>query len=196
MSIQGKTVVFTGKISQPRHIFQKMVEEHGGIAGSDVSSHTDYLVVGEKPGSKLFRAASLGVKTISEADFLKLLEKDSEEEFRALSEEEPSPCGTTDGRHFWFRVTQKENGDTLKECLCGTTLLAHPDGTWEKHEPRDIIEKAKKAAHINAIKEERLSSQREEEAKRKEREIIDFIESLTPEQKEALRRQDGKVQAS
>lgn len=74
MSIQGKTVVFTGKISKPRHEFQALVESHGGISGSDVSSNTDYLVVGEKPGSKLFRAISLGVPRISEEEFLKLLE--------------------------------------------------------------------------------------------------------------------------
>lgn len=80
MGIQGKTVVFTGKISQPRHAFQKMVEDHGGIAGSDITKATNYLVVGEKPGSKLFRATSLGIQTISEGEFLKLLEDKEDEE--------------------------------------------------------------------------------------------------------------------
>lgn len=80
MGIQGKTVVFTGKISHPRHVFQKMVEDHGGIAGSDVTKNTDYLVVGEKPGSKLFRATMYGVKTISEGEFLGLLKDEDDGE--------------------------------------------------------------------------------------------------------------------
>ena len=73
MSIEGKTIVFTGKISQPRHAFQAMVEDHGGIAGGDITKSTDYLVVGEKPGSKLVRATMLGIPTITEDQFLKLL---------------------------------------------------------------------------------------------------------------------------
>jgi hypothetical protein len=85
MSIQGKTVVFTGKISKPRHEFQKLVEENGGIAGSDVTSKTDYLVVGEKPGSKLIRAQLLNIRIISEEEFLKLIEEPSEEQETPLS---------------------------------------------------------------------------------------------------------------
>ena len=64
MSIQGKTIVFTGKISKPRHEFQRLVEEHGGINGLSVTRSTDYLVVGEKPGSKLFAATSLGITLV------------------------------------------------------------------------------------------------------------------------------------
>lgn len=79
MSIQGKTVVFTGKISQPRHVFQRMVEDHGGIAGNDITSRTNYLVVGEKPGSKLARASMYGVKIVSEEEFLSLLKQEDEE---------------------------------------------------------------------------------------------------------------------
>ena len=87
--IEGKTIVFTGKISKPRYEFQELVKKHGGIAGSDVSRNTDYLVVGEKPGSKLMRATMYGVKTISEQGFLDLLEplKEEEEEIPATPEE-------------------------------------------------------------------------------------------------------------
>lgn len=73
MSIEGKIIVFTGKISKPRHEFQDLVRRHGGIPGSDVSRNTDLLVVGEKPGSKLMRATMFGVKTVSEEEFLNLL---------------------------------------------------------------------------------------------------------------------------
>jgi len=179
MSLKGKIVVFTGKISKPRHEFQRMVEEHGGIAGSDVSSNTDYLVVGEKPGSKLFRATSLNIKTISEEDFMKLLE---DEPIQVESSKEAH-------KHFWFRETKKENGDIVKDCLCGAVLINHPNGKWEKHESREVVEQAKKIAHQHAVEENKLFYQRQEEARRKEKEIIDFIESLTPEQREELRRQ-------
>lgn len=80
MSIHGKTIVFTGKISQPRHAFQKLVEANGGICGGDITTKTDYLVVGEKPGSKLVRAVSLGIRTISEGEFLSLLKQEDDEE--------------------------------------------------------------------------------------------------------------------
>lgn len=73
MSIVGKTIVFTGKISKPRHEFEQLVINNGGHPGSGVSKNTDYLVVGDKPGSKLATAALLGVKTISESEFLQLL---------------------------------------------------------------------------------------------------------------------------
>jgi hypothetical protein len=182
MSLQGKIVVFTGKISKPRHEFQRIVEEHGGIAGLDVSSNTDYLVVGEKPGSKLFRADSLGIKTISEEDFMKLLEDET------IQVESPREAH----KHFWFRETVKEGGDVVKDCLCGAVLISHPNGKWEKHESRGVIEQARKIAHQHAIEEERLCYQRQEEARRKEKEIIDFIESLTPEQREELRRQNAE----
>lgn len=90
MSIKGKTIVFTGKISKPRHESQTLVEENGGTAGLDVSKHTDYLVIGDKPGSKLVRAALLGIKTITEEDFMKLLEptREDKEDDRPLTPEE------------------------------------------------------------------------------------------------------------
>lgn len=80
MSIQGKVVIFTGKISKPRHEFQALVESNGGIAGVTVTRDTDYLVVGEDPGSKLARAVLLGtVKIISENDLLKLIDESKAE---------------------------------------------------------------------------------------------------------------------
>jgi len=45
----------------------------GGKAGSDVTKETSYLVVGVDPGSKLAKAQKLGIKTLSETEFLKLL---------------------------------------------------------------------------------------------------------------------------
>ena len=47
----------------------------GGKVTSSVSKNTDYVVAGEKAGSKLSKAESLGVKIIDENVFLKMLKK-------------------------------------------------------------------------------------------------------------------------
>lgn len=81
--------MFTGRISRPRHEFQALVEQHGGVNGLTVTKDTNYLVVGEKPGSKLGMATLLGVKILSEEQFFQLLEDSSAYEGeKALSPEE------------------------------------------------------------------------------------------------------------
>ena len=189
MSIQGKVIVFTGKISKPRHEFQALVEEHGGINGGGVTSKTDYLVVGEKPGSKLFVATSLGVPTISEAKFLEILE---EPEQATPSAEFTDYCGTGFKGHYWFQTTTKPNGDVVKDCLCGTILIQHPNGTWEKHEPRHVIEQAKKIAHAHAVQEERECRERQRKEEENERKVMEQLDKLSPEEIEELERQINK----
>jgi DNA ligase (NAD+) len=54
---------------------KRRVEELGARVTSSVSKHTDYVVVGVEPGSKLDDAKRLGVTTLAEADFLALLEQ-------------------------------------------------------------------------------------------------------------------------
>jgi DNA ligase (NAD+) len=49
------------------------VEALGGRASSSVSKKTDFVVVGEDPGSKYEKAKGLGVKTISEEEFLEMM---------------------------------------------------------------------------------------------------------------------------
>jgi DNA ligase (NAD+) len=74
--LSGKTFVFTGSLERfSRSEAQRVVESLGGNAASSVSSETDYVVVGGKPGTKLAQAKSKGVKTLSEGEFLNLLRK-------------------------------------------------------------------------------------------------------------------------
>jgi DNA ligase (NAD+) len=72
--LAGKQFVLTGTLpSYARDDAKKMIEEAGGRVTGSVSKKTDYLVAGSDAGSKLDKARSLGVKTIDEAELLKLL---------------------------------------------------------------------------------------------------------------------------
>jgi len=72
--LQGKTFVFTGALnSMSREEATEIVRMLGGKVSSSVSKNTDYVVVGENPGSKYELAKKLGVKTIKEEEFLNLI---------------------------------------------------------------------------------------------------------------------------
>ena len=71
----GKKFVLTGTLSMPRQEAQKMIENEGGECLSSVSKNTDYVLAGESAGSKLDKATALGVKVISEQQFLDMLKK-------------------------------------------------------------------------------------------------------------------------
>jgi DNA ligase (NAD+) len=73
-SLEGFSFVITGTLPKPRHEVQEMIEKAGGRVSSSVSKNTDYLIVGEEPGSKLAKAKELGVKIISYEELLKMLE--------------------------------------------------------------------------------------------------------------------------
>jgi DNA ligase (NAD+) len=74
--LAGKTFVLTGTLAGlERDKAKELIESRGGKVTSSVSSRTDYLVVGESPGSKLDKARELGVPTLNEKDFLKLVGK-------------------------------------------------------------------------------------------------------------------------
>jgi DNA ligase (NAD+) len=72
--LSGKTFVLTGKLQgYSRDEAKALIESLGGLVTDSVSSKTSYLVVGEDPGSKLDKARTLGVSTLTESEFLKLL---------------------------------------------------------------------------------------------------------------------------
>jgi len=66
----GKSFLFTGTLSQGRKVYEKIVEDNGGKLSGSVSKTLDYLVVGEAAGSKLEKAKKLGVKTLTETEFM------------------------------------------------------------------------------------------------------------------------------
>ena len=72
--LNGKSFVLTGTLkSLSRDEVKDKIRQAGGQVSSSVSKKTDYVVVGEEPGSKYNKAKQLGVKIISEKEFLELL---------------------------------------------------------------------------------------------------------------------------
>jgi DNA ligase (NAD+) len=72
--ISGKTFVLTGGLdSFSRDEATKVIEEMGGQISSSVSKKTDFIIVGKDPGTKYDDALKLGVKTISEGEFKKMI---------------------------------------------------------------------------------------------------------------------------
>ena len=74
-ALEGKTFLFTGKLSLfTREQAEEMVEKHGGKNISAVSKNLNYLVVGEKAGSKLKKAQEIGtIIILDEQQFLDLI---------------------------------------------------------------------------------------------------------------------------
>jgi len=69
-----KTFVFTGALTHfTRSDAKKLVESLGGRATSSVSSKTDYVIIGDNPGSKANNARDLGINILSEDEFIQLL---------------------------------------------------------------------------------------------------------------------------
>ena len=72
--LKGKSFVLTGSMeSMSREEAKNKIRELGGDPSESVSKRTDYVVVGSEPGSKFEKAKKLGVKTISEKEFLKII---------------------------------------------------------------------------------------------------------------------------
>ncbi|MFO1094438.1 MAG: NAD-dependent DNA ligase LigA [Planctomycetaceae bacterium] len=71
--LTGKTVVVTGTLTRfTRDEIKEFIVAHGGKAAGSVSKKTDYVVAGDEAGSKLDKARELGVKVLTEEEFLGL----------------------------------------------------------------------------------------------------------------------------
>jgi DNA ligase (NAD+) len=76
-ALSGKTFVLTGGLdTMTREGAKAAIARAGGRVSSSVSTKTDFVVVGKDPGSKLTKAREMGVKTISEDEFKRLLNRD------------------------------------------------------------------------------------------------------------------------
>ena len=74
--LAGKTLVVTGTLEKySREQIEELIGQFGGHATASMSKKTDFLVAGEKAGSKLDKAKKLGVKILSEAEFDELIGK-------------------------------------------------------------------------------------------------------------------------
>jgi len=73
-TFSGKTIVVTGSLpTLSREEAEKLIVQHGGKAGSSVSKKTAFVVAGEKAGSKLTKAETLGIPVLDENAFLSLI---------------------------------------------------------------------------------------------------------------------------
>lgn len=72
--LTGKKVIFTGSLTTlSRQEAKNQAENYGAKVVNTVSSNTDLVVVGENAGSKLKKAQELGIKIISEAEWIELI---------------------------------------------------------------------------------------------------------------------------
>lgn len=71
---KDKTFVLTGTLpTLNRSEASKIIEDNGGKVSSSVSKKTDFVLAGEDAGSKLSKAQSLGIKIVSEEEFLDMI---------------------------------------------------------------------------------------------------------------------------
>ncbi len=77
LPFEGMTFVITGTMPVPRKEIEAVIEKKGGHASGSISKKTSYLVLGGSPGSKLKKAETLGVKTISYDELMKMVEAEA-----------------------------------------------------------------------------------------------------------------------
>lgn len=75
--LQGMTIVVTGTLpTLSRNEAEDMIRNYGGTAAGSVSKKTSYVLAGDKAGSKLTKAQTLGIPVLDEAAFLRLIGKE------------------------------------------------------------------------------------------------------------------------
>ena len=73
-NINGKTFVITGTLSKSRDYYKEILEDLGGNVTGSVTKKTDYVLLGENPGSKYDKAKELNIKIINEEDFNNMID--------------------------------------------------------------------------------------------------------------------------
>lgn len=69
----GLTFVITGSLPKPRNEIEEMIRRLGGHTAASVSKNTDYVLVGENPGSKFHQARNLHIKTLTYEELLEMI---------------------------------------------------------------------------------------------------------------------------
>ncbi len=95
-TLEGKTIVVTGSLQDfSRDGAKEAILSRGGKASASVSKKTDYVVVGDSPGSKAAKAEQLGVPILDEDAFKILLDTGTAPgEAEAESDTNPNPGAT------------------------------------------------------------------------------------------------------
>ena len=76
LPLYGLNIVVTGTLqAYSRDGIKALIKENGGKSADSVSKKTDYVVVGDNPGSKAEKAAKLGVPIISEQQLLEMIRR-------------------------------------------------------------------------------------------------------------------------
>ena len=74
LPLAGQEFVITGTLAAfSREVAENKIRVLGGTAKDNVTRQTTYLVVGTEPGSKLARAQALGIRQLTEAEFLRII---------------------------------------------------------------------------------------------------------------------------
>ena len=74
LALAGKTFVFTGALaSMSRDSAKEVLVEFGARVTDSVSKNTDYVIIGSRPGAKAEIAKALGIATMREDEFLRLI---------------------------------------------------------------------------------------------------------------------------
>ena len=77
LPLAGQIFVLSGKLSElTREEAAQIIENLGGMVTSSISSKTTYVIVGDSPGTKLEKAQKLGIPTLKEKEFSKLVGRD------------------------------------------------------------------------------------------------------------------------
>ncbi len=77
LPLKGRVFVFTGTLKEfARNDAEKIVESLGGEVAESVSKRVNVVVFGKEPGSKLEKAKELGIETLDESEFKKLVGRD------------------------------------------------------------------------------------------------------------------------